>query len=191
MTETLLEVEALETGYTRPVIGPISFQLDSGQVAALVGPNGAGKSTLLKAIADNAHVFGGRVVRRTGLTIAWMEQQQLRLDEMPFSGWEYLRFTGADHYAPPERLAGWLDKRIDSLSGGQFQLLSCWTALGSAAQLILLDEPTNNLDEESARVLRDVLTRNRAEQRDRSVLVVSHDPMFLDGVCDWTLQVHA
>ena len=190
MTEALLEVEALETGYSRPVIGPISFRVERGQVVALVGPNGSGKSTLLKAIADSAQIFAGRVVRKPDLTIAWMEQQQLRLAEMPFSGWEYLRFTGAVHEEPPPRLAAWLDRRVDSLSGGQFQLLSCWTALGSAAELVLLDEPTNNLDEESARALREFLTRDRAERGNRSVLIVSHDPAFLEGICDWALEVH-
>jgi ATPase subunit of ABC transporter with duplicated ATPase domains len=186
MTETLLQVDALVTGYTSAVVGPISFRIDRGQVVGLAGRNGSGKSTLLKAIADNANIFGGQVVRREGLTIAWMEQEHLRMAEMPFSGWEYLRFTDATRHEPPQRLADWLDKRVDSLSGGQFQLLTCWMALGSAADLVLLDEPTNNLDEESAHVLRDVLARERG---DRSILLVSHNPEFLEGLCDRVLEL--
>jgi ATPase subunit of ABC transporter with duplicated ATPase domains len=75
----LLEVDALETGYSAPIIGPVTFCVERGQVVGLVGPNGIGKSTLLKAIADSAQIFGGTVSRRDGLTIAWMEQQQARL----------------------------------------------------------------------------------------------------------------
>jgi len=116
-----------------------------------------------------------------------MEQEHLRMPEMPFSGWEYLRFTDADHHAPPQRLVDWLDKRVDSLSGGQFQLLTCWMALGGTAELVLLDEPTNNLDEESAHVLRDVLARERG---DRSILLVSHSPEFLEGLCDHVLEIN-
>jgi len=187
MTATLLEVDALETGYTSAIVGPVSFRIDRGQIVGLAGPNGSGKSTLLKAIADNANIFGGQVIRREGLTIAWMEQEHLRMPEMPFSGWEYLRFTDADHHAPPQRLVDWLDKRVDSLSGGQFQLLTCWMALGGTAELVLLDEPTNNLDEESAHVLRDVLARERG---DRSILLVSHSPEFLEGLCDHVLEIN-
>lgn len=188
MTESLLEVDALQTGYTGPVVGPISFRIDRGQVVGLVGPNGSGKSTLLKAIADNAHIFGGHVARKEGLTVAWMEQQQARMAEMPFNGWEYLRFTEADCHAPPQRLVEWLDKRVDSLSGGQFQLLSCWAALGSAAELVLLDEPTNNLDDESASALRQILSHERG---DRAILIVSHDSEFLKGLCDRVLAIRS
>lgn len=186
MTEGLLGVDTLETGYSEPVVGPISFRIDRGEVIGLVGPNGSGKSTVLKAIANGAHIFKGRVTRKAGLTLAWMEQQPVKLDQMPFSGWEYLRFAVAERHAPPQHLARWLDRRVDSLSGGQFQLLRGWAALGGDAELILLDEPTNNLDEDSAEVLRETLSRHRA---DRGVLVVSHDRSFLENVCARVLEV--
>ncbi len=189
MSVTLLEVEALETGYSAPIIGPITFSVERGHVVGLVGPNGVGKSTLLKAIADNAQIFGGTVTRKDGLTIAWMEQQQARLPEMPFDGWEYLSYAQATRHAPPERLASWLDQRIDSLSGGQFQFLSCWAALGGSAELVLLDEPTNNLDDASADALRTILRRDGAGRSNRAVLIVSHDQAFLEGICDRVLDI--
>jgi ATPase subunit of ABC transporter with duplicated ATPase domains len=185
----LLEVDALETGYSAPIIGPVTFCVERGQVVGLVGPNGIGKSTLLKAIADSAQIFGGTVSRRDGLTIAWMEQQQARLPEMPFDGWEYLRYAQATRHTPPERLASWLDQRVDSLSGGQFQFLRCWAALGGNAELVLLDEPTNNLDEDSADALRTILGRDGAGRSDRAVLIVSHDQKFLEGICDRVLDI--
>jgi zinc transport system ATP-binding protein len=188
VTETLLELDAVETGYTHPVIGPLSMCIDRGEIVGLAGPNGAGKSTLLRAIGDNAQIFGGRIARKPGLTLAWMEQQHVRLGQMPFNGREYLRFANADERPPPPRLRGWLDQRVDSLSGGQFQLLSCWAALGTTAELVLLDEPTNNLDEESISILHDLLIQGR---EDRAILLVSHERGFLDQVSSRVLDVSA
>ncbi len=187
MTDVLLSLSDVETGYTKSVIGPISFQVNAGQVVGLVGPNGSGKSTLLKAIADHTRIFAGQISRKPGLTVAWMEQQPVRLPEMPFNGWEYLHYAAADREAPPEQMLDWLDQRIDSLSGGQFQLLRCWTALGGTAELVMLDEPTNNLDVKSEETLTEIL---HGEQGNRGVLLVSHDRGFLETVCDRVLDVH-
>ncbi len=182
----LLTVNDLEAGYDEPVVGPVSFSVNPGEVFGLVGPNGSGKSTLLKAIADHVRVFGGNIELRPKLRVAWMDQQPVRLPEMPFSGREYLRYAEADSEPPPSRLETWLDNRVDSLSGGQFQLLGCWTVLGSGAELLMLDEPTNNLDVESEQALVEILSR---ERRQRGVLLVSHDRAFMDQVCDRMLDV--
>ena len=187
MSETpLIRVTGLEAGYEAPVVGPVSFSVAPGEVFGLVGPNGSGKSTILKAIADHVRIFDGDIALKPGLKIAWMDQQPVRLPEMPFSAKEYLRYADATREDPPAHLAAWLDQRVDSLSGGQFQLLGCWTVLGSRAELLLLDEPTNNLDIDSERTLIDIL----AQKRDRrGVLLVSHDRNFLDRVCDRMLDV--
>lgn len=177
----MLELEALEAGYATPVVGPVTLRIDPGEVVGLVGPNGSGKSTLLKAIAGDVRVFDGAKRLRPGLTIAWMEQAPVRLPEMPFDGWEYLRFAEASGEEPPPHLQSWLDQRVDSLSGGQFQLLRCWTVLGTDAELVMLDEPTNNLDLQSEEILSEIFTR---EHDRRSMLVVSHDRAFLERVCD-------
>jgi len=182
----LLAVHGLEAGYETPVVGPVSFSVNPGEIFGLVGPNGSGKSTLLKAIAESVRVFDGDIERKPGLTIAWMDQQPVRLPEMPFSGREYLRYAEADAEEPPPYLEAWLDKRVDSLSGGQFQLLGCWTALGTEAELVMLDEPTGNLDLESERTLVEILSR---EHHNRGVLLVSHDRAFLDQVCDRVMDV--
>lgn len=182
----LIAIHELEAGYERPVVGPVSFSVSPGEVFGLVGPNGSGKSTLLKAIAESGRIFEGDIECRPGLTMAWMDQQPVRLPEMPFSGWEYLRYAEADAEQPPPYLEAWLDKRVDSLSGGQFQLLGCWTTLGTEAEFVMLDEPTNNLDVESERTLVEILSRRHHQ---RGVLLVSHDRAFLDQVCDRMLDV--
>jgi ATPase subunit of ABC transporter with duplicated ATPase domains len=186
MSDTLIELVDVEAGYVAPVVGPVSLTLGRGRVVGLVGQNGSGKSTLLKAIANAAHVFGGRIERKSGVSVAWMEQQPPRLRGTPFSGWEYLHFTGADRTPPPPRLASWLDERVDSLSGGQFQLLWCWVALGGSADVVLLDEPTNNLDDESEAVLAEILVRNHDN---RGILLVSHDRGFIERVSDQLLEL--
>lgn len=182
----MLEVRGLEAGYATPIVGPVTFTVAPGEVLGLVGPNGSGKSTLLKAIADNARVFAGEIEMQTGLHVAWMEQQAVRLPEMPFSGTEYLHFAGADREPPLPHMLDWLEQRIDSLSGGQFQLLRCWAALACDAELVMLDEPTNNLDIRSEQALTQALNR---EYDGRSVLLVSHDQAFLKRVCDRVLDV--
>ena len=182
----LLTVTSLEAGYDDPVVGPISFTVSKGEVFGLVGPNGSGKSTLLKAIADHVRIFNGDIELRPGITGAWQDQQPVRLPEMPFSGREYLKYAEADTGEPPAQLDAWLDNRVDSLSGGQFQLLGCWTVIGSQADFLMLDEPTNTLDLESEATLVDVLSR---PQDDRGVLLVSHDRTFLDRVCNRILDV--
>ena len=188
MSGALLEVHALEAGYAAPVVGPVSLHVDPGEVVGLVGPNGSGKSTLLKAIANHVRIFKGDIWRNPDASIAWMDQRPVRLPEMPFDGREYLRYAAATGEPPPPHLEGWLDQRVDSLSGGQFQLLRCWTALGTDSDLVLLDEPTNNLDRESEEILAEVLTR---ENDHRSVLVVSYDRAFLERVCDRVIVIGA
>ena len=186
MTQSMLEVRGLEAGYTTPIVGPVTFAIAPGEVLGLVGPNGSGKSTLLKAVADKARVFAGEIRMQAGLRVAWMEQQAVRLPEMPFSGKEYLHFAGADREPLLPQMLDWLEQRIDSLSGGQFQLLRCWAALACDAELVMLDEPTNNLDIQSEQALTQALSR---EYVGRSVLLVSHDREFLKRVCGRVLDV--
>ena len=69
----LLRVEGLVAGYSRPVVGPLSFTVGSGEVVGLWGTNGTGKSTVLNAIGRSARVFDGIVERAPGLTLAYQE----------------------------------------------------------------------------------------------------------------------
>lgn len=182
----LLRVEGLVAGYGRPVVGPLSFRVASGEVVGLWGANGTGKSTVLNAIGRGARIFEGTVERTPGLTIAYQEQQPVRLPLMPLTGRDLVRAAGADHQTPPEALSPILDRRIDALSGGQYQLLCVWAALGSSADLVLLDEPTNNLDPGTEALLVEILAGERAR---RAALLVSHERRFLDAACSRVLIV--
>jgi len=184
----LLRAREVTVGYGAPVLGPLSFTVGRGEIVGLWGHNGSGKSTLLKALAGSARLFSGTLEKAAGLTLGYQAQRPTRLEEMPLRGWEYLRYAGADREPPPERLRAWLDQRIDRLSGGQFQLLNVWAILGGHADLVLLDEPTNNLDPAGEALLAAIL---RAEQGRRAVLLVSHERAFLDSACHRVLEVGA
>ena len=187
----LLQLDALVAGYARPVVGPVSLWLARGEVLGLWGPNGTGKSTLLKAIGRSARVFSGCIELESGATLAHLDQQPVRLPAMPVTGRELLRAAGARPELPertgrlPDVLAPLLKRRIDRLSGGQYQLLWVWSALATGADLILLDEPTNNLDPANRAALIEILGR---ERDGRGVLIVSHDHDFLERVCSRLLE---
>ena len=185
--DPLLVVDALVAGYRAPVVGPVSFSVAAGELVGLAGPNGAGKSTLLAAIIGTAKVFGGGVRRHPDVRVAYQHQRPARLAEMPITGREFLAITGAHHHPVPATLAPLLGQRLDRLSGGQYQLLHVWACLGSPAGLVMLDEPTNNLDPQSTTILQEILASSGEKQR--GVLVVSHDRGLLDDVCTRVVEV--
>lgn len=184
----LLTVTDLVVGYAAPVLGPLSFTLPPERALGIVGANGCGKSTLLKALYGQARIFSGTLARGAGVTFACQQQHPVRLEQVPLSVRDYLRLLDADREALPERLAALADRRIDSLSGGQYQLLAVWACLASPAQVALLDEPTNNLDPDGVTLLTDWLRKRRPGH---SLLLISHDAEFMGAVCDERIDVTA
>lgn len=182
----LLKISELVAGYTSPIIGPLSFTLNAGQALGIVGANGCGKSTLLKSFYGQARIFSGSIERASGITLTSQQQHPVRLSDTPVSVTDYLHLLGAQKRPLPDRLAALKQKRIDTLSGGQYQLLAIWACLASTAQVVLLDEPTNNLDPEGVALLADWLRERRA---DRGLLLISHDAEFMAAVCDANIDV--
>ena len=188
MSGHLLRVSGLVAGYRAPVTAPVSFTLKRGEILGIAGPNGAGKSTLLKALWGGVRVFAGAVEKAPGLSISHQAQGFDDLRGVPLSGRELLRLTGA----PPDGLPPWvqerLDRRLDRLSGGQFQFLRLWACLAAPADLILLDEPSNNLDTAGVAYLADWLGRAHGDQ---GIVIVSHDAALMAQVCTRILHVDA
>ncbi len=182
----LLKIDGLVAGWSRPVVGPVSLRLGAGDVVGLWGANGSGKSTLIAAIAGHACCFAGHIERRPGLRVAMQPQAPVRLSPLPVTGRELLRAARAEIDGLPPTLALASRKRLDRLSGGQHQLLSVWAALAGPADLVLLDEPTNNLDPQHTGLLADMLCARRG---DRAVLLVSHERPFLDAHCTRVLEL--
>ena len=186
-TTSLLEVDALSAGYARPVVGPVSLQLNAGEVLGIVGPNGVGKSTLLAALSGSARIFSGRINKRAGLRLSLQQQQPPLTEGVPFNGGELLQLTGASAEGLPPWLAPRLGERLDRLSGGQLQFLYLWACLQAPADAVLLDEPTNNLDPEGVAFLESALRRR--VDAGAGLLLVSHDARFIAAVCDRTVEL--
>ncbi|HRD98538.1 MAG TPA: ATP-binding cassette domain-containing protein [Rubrivivax sp.] len=176
---TLRLVDAV-AGYAHAVSPPATLAVARGEVVGLAGPNGIGKSTLLKAVLGEARLFSGRIEQAPGTRISYLPQQPVRLHEVPLSGAEVLAALGVAGLAPPPGLANRLGVRIDRLSGGEYQLLMLWATWVDAVELILLDEPTNNLDGRHLELAAEGLAAARAS---RAMLIVSHDRRFLEAVC--------
>jgi iron complex transport system ATP-binding protein len=148
-----------------PVVGPLSLSVVDGEWLALIGPNGAGKSTLLKAAVGvvehtGSIELGGRATR-AGLDVAWMPQRPHLPDEMSVTDYVVLGRTphlgqfGSERRSDLDSvqralerldLVGFADRALATLSGGEAQRAVLARALAQEAPVLLLDEPTSNLD---------------------------------------------
>ncbi len=185
----LLKLEGLVAGWQQPATAPIDLSLASGEIIGLTGPNGVGKSTLLAALAGRARVFSGQIQRQPGLRLALQTQDVPPVDGLPLSGRELLALTAASPEGLPPWLSERLDQRLDRLSGGQRHYLALWAILQAPADLVLLDEPTNNLDAAGVRHLT-VHLHERA-RGGAGIIVVSHDAAFVDAACDRVVTLEA
>ncbi len=182
----LLELDGVCAGYSDAVVGPVSFSVAPGEVVGLSGPNGIGKSTLLGIVTGTARLFAGRVALADGVRVAHHRQRPERPPEIPLRGRELLAITEADPAGCPPLLKARLALPLDELSGGQYQLLLAFACLGGPADLVLLDEPSNNLDPESVGALVSLL---KATPASRGVVVVSHEAGFLEACCTRLVEV--
>ena len=185
----LFKIEQLVTGWSQPANRPLDLVVMAGEVVGLTGANGVGKSTLLAALTGRARIFSGTMQTRDGLRIALQTQDIPPVDGLPLSGRELLGLTGASEQGLPPWLAERIDLRLDRLSGGQRHYLSLWAILHAPADLVLLDEPTNNLD--AAGVAHLVAHLRERAAMGASVLVVSHDQAFVKVVCDRIVVMEA
>ncbi len=183
---TLFQAQQWVAGYADPVVGPVSLTLSRGEIVGLSGPNGAGKSTLLRSLLGLARIHAGHWETRPDLVWRYLPQRPVRPAQAPLNGTEMLRLMQADRLPPPARLAAKLDRRVDRLSGGEYQLLQLWCTLAGPGDVVLLDEPTNNLDPEHGQFAAQAILDRRSAH---GTLIVSHDADFLARVCDRCVEV--
>jgi iron complex transport system ATP-binding protein len=197
----MLKIEGLSVAYgPRPVLNGVSLEVNSGEVLALIGPNGAGKSTLLRAVSGVVPVQAGSV-RTNGddlLSLSTMQRARAlavvpQIASMPpaFTVWEtvllgrtpYLNFLGqvSDKDEEIARLAlsrvdalDLAERRVGELSGGEQQRVLLARAMAQSTPILLLDEPTSNLDLHYQVNFMETVS-SLAHQDNLAILVALHD----------------
>jgi ATP-binding cassette subfamily F protein uup len=171
-----------------PVVRDFSCRILRGDKVGLIGPNGAGKTTLLKLILGELAPDSGSVRRGTRLSVAYYDQFRAQLDEEASvfdtvaQGSDYVEVGGrrthvmsylGEFLFSPARVRS----PVKSLSGGERNRLLLARLFTKSANLLVLDEPTNDLDIETLELLETLL-----QEYAGTVLLVSHDRAFLDNV---------
>ncbi|MEM7641862.1 MAG: ATP-binding cassette domain-containing protein [Pseudomonadota bacterium] len=184
-----------------PIVRDFDLRVLRGDRVAFVGPNGVGKTTLLKMLLGEVEPDAGSVKIGTNVEVAVFDQARARLDPEA-TLWDSLTLdpmlgvSGASDQVmvrgAPRHVAGYLkdflfDERqlkapVKSLSGGEKARLLLARIMALPSNLLVLDEPTNDLDVETLDLLQDVLG-----EYDGTVLLVSHDRDFLDRVATQTV----
>jgi len=172
----------------RLLMDNLSFQIPPGAIVGIIGPNGAGKSTLFKMIIGAEKPDSGEVVIGSTVNLAYVDQSRdaLVADKTVFEeiaeGREILT---VGRYETPSRAyigrfnfkGGDQQKIVGNLSGGERGRLHLAKTLIAGGNVLLLDEPSNDLDVETLRALEDALLEFAG-----SVMVISHDRWFLDRI---------
>jgi sulfate-transporting ATPase len=192
--DSVVEFKELSKGYgNRLLIDKLSFSVPPGAIVGIIGPNGAGKSTLFRMITGKEKPDSGSIAVGPTVKLASVDQSRDQLPndktvwaaisngqdimavgkfEMPSRAYlGRFNFKGADQ-----------QKLVGNLSGGERGRLHLAKTLSAGANVLLLDEPSNDLDVETLRALEDALLEFAG-----CVLVISHDRWFLDRIASHIL----
>ena len=177
----------------KTVVRDFTATILRGDKVGLIGPNGAGKTTLLKLILGEIEAESGKIRRGTNLQIAYFDQMRAALDldstleDFISPGSEWIEIGGqrkhvksylADFLFSPARARS----PVRSLSGGERNRLLLARLFARPANVLVLDEPTNDLDIDTLELLEDLLQNYQG-----TVFLVSHDRTFLDNVVTSTI----
>ncbi|WP_170410159.1 ABC-F family ATP-binding cassette domain-containing protein [Ruegeria arenilitoris] len=200
----VIEARGLAKSFdAQQIVRNFDLLVQRGDRVAFVGPNGVGKTTLLKMLLGQEQPDEGSVTLGTNLEVAVFDQTRAQLDP-EMSLWDSLtgdpemRVSGkADQVmvgGQPKHVVGYLkeflfDERqaraaVKSLSGGEKARLLLAKLMAKSSNLLVLDEPTNDLDVETLDLLQELL-----DDYDGTVLLVSHDRDFLDRVATTTIAM--
>jgi ATP-binding cassette subfamily F protein uup len=188
------ELEHVGKSYgERPVVDDFSCRILRGDRIGFIGPNGSGKSTLLKLILGEIAPDAGHVRLGSRVEVAYFDQLRAALDEEATladtisPGADFVEIGGGrkhvisylgDFLFPPERARA----PVKSLSGGERNRLLLARLFSRPANVLVLDEPTNDLDIETLELLEALL-----QEYEGTLLLVSHDRAFLDNVVTQTI----
>ncbi|MDO5529065.1 MAG: metal ABC transporter ATP-binding protein [Paracoccus sp. (in: a-proteobacteria)] len=191
----LIEARALSVHHrdaAGPALSDVDFHIDSGEIVTVLGPNGSGKSTLVRAVLGHLKPSAGTVTRRAGLRIGYVPQRVHVDDRIPISVRRFLSLPVRVSAAEAARVlartgvAGLEPQPITRLSGGQFQRVLLARALLGAPDLLVLDEPTQGLDQPGMVAFYRLIDEIRRETG-AAVLLVSHDLLVVMRASDRVL----
>ena len=182
MTQSLIQSRNLTVRLGgASVLSGVDFHIDPAEIVTIVGPNGSGKSTLLRALAGILPLSAGSVTRRTGLRLGYVPQKLMIDRNMPLTVRRFLslpvRVGDAEARAALLRTglpAGIGARQMTDLSGGQFQRVLLARALLSGPEVLMLDEPTQGLDQPGEAAFYRLIEEIRRETG-CAILMVSHD----------------
>jgi ATP-binding cassette subfamily F protein uup len=193
-SKTVIEADQVGKSFAEhPIICDFSLRIQRGDRIGIVGPNGAGKTTLLKLLTGELRPDTGKVTQARTLSGIVIDQQrklmdpQKRVKDVLANGGDWIDVRGSKKH-----IKGYLkeflfdpaltDAPIGSLSGGERSRLLLAREFARQANLLVLDEPTNDLDLETLDLLQEVIA-----DYEGTVLIVSHDRDFLDRTVTITL----
>src|SRR6478736_947584 len=193
-SKTVIEADQVSKSYgDRPIIRDFSLRIQRGDRIGLVGPNGAGKTTLLRLLTGEIAPDSGKITQAKTLSGIVIDQQRKlmepgkRVKDVLANGGDWIDVRGSKKH-----IKGYLkeflfdpsltEAPVGSLSGGERSRLLLAREFARAANLLVLDEPTNDLDLETLDLLQEVIA-----DYDGTVLIVSHDRDFLDRTVTITL----
>ncbi len=188
--DVVVEVAHLDKGFeNRVLIKDLSFTLPRNGIVGVIGPNGVGKTTLFKTIVGLEDPDSGTVKVGDTVKLSYVDQSRANIDpkktvwEVVSDGLDYIEvgqnempsraYVSAFGFKGPDQ-----QKRSEVLSGGERNRLNLALTLKEGGNLILLDEPTNDLDVETLGSL-----ENALEKFPGCAVVISHDRWFLDRTC--------
>jgi len=184
---TVIQADELRKGYgNRLLIEGLDFKLPPGGIVGVIGPNGAGKSTLFKMITGDDAPDGGTLKIGETVKLGYVDQSRNTLDDNK-SVWEEISggtdvlyigkravpsraYVGAFNFKGSDQ-----QKKVGILSGGERNRVHLAKMLKLESNVILLDEPTNDLDVDTLRALEDALSEFAG-----CAVIISHDRWFLD-----------
>ncbi|MEM8776718.1 MAG: ATP-binding cassette domain-containing protein, partial [Pseudomonadota bacterium] len=186
----VVEVEDLKKAMgDKLLIEDLTFSLPPGGIVGVIGPNGAGKSTLFKMLTGQENADAGEITYGDTVQLAYVDQSRddLKADETVWEaisgGAEIIELGDASvnsraYCSAFNFKGGDQQKKVSLLSGGERNRVHMARLLKEGGNVILLDEPTNDLDVETLRALEDALVDFAG-----CAVVISHDRFFLDRIC--------
>lgn len=189
----LLTAEKIKKSYTeKPLLENIDISINEGEKIGLIGVNGTGKSTLLKILAGVEEAEGGNIIRAQNLTMGYLAQNPICEETLTVKEQVEKFIARTGHFPEEYQWKSMLTRlgitdfqqKMGTLSGGQKKRVAMAAILAADTNLLVLDEPTNHIDNNIVEWLEEFLIRYRG-----AVFMITHDRYFLDRITNRIVEI--